>query len=481
MAKQIQKEKWILYRHTRNFKLLMNLAEILKSFSKTKINEEDKRILNLHLRELGLYNERNPNLVLDAINHKINQLSFYMFGYQTKINGNKRFLFSPLGNLFLKNINNESIRTKIFLTMLWGMQFEHPHGGSDKKFKLYPFRLIFRLLSDERLDYKLYAYEFAYLVVFVETINRDSYENLIVNILSLRAKTHKEIADLFHSDPHAYVNAVYEWDYYTSNLLCSAGILQKTSGEIITHLQHGNTNTFRKITSNSVTITHSLKDFVVKLEKSDSFLNTPLLLNDGERLRIDVIKEIYSYYPKVLLESIGVFDDEAQSYLEIPKLIETYSNNPNQETSDLFENVLVDGFNMFYNIEAKKISGAGKTDIECLYITKRKKFAVEAKSTANKLLEINTSRLREHREHIGGEYTIIITPRYVPAAKRDIRDTPNVIILANTFAEYLYNCIDNNIRKIDYGEFDTIVMQNLGKDISGHISNLSILKFGLGK
>ncbi|EAJ2282063.1 restriction endonuclease [Campylobacter upsaliensis] len=481
MARRIQKEKWILYRHTRNFNLLVSLAEILKSFSKTQINKEDKKKLNLHLKKLGLYNERNPNLVLDAISHKINQLSFYMFGYQAKINGNKRFLFSPLGNLFLKNINNESIRAKIFLTMLWGLQFEHPHGGSDKKFRLYPFRLIFKLLSDERLDYKLYAYEVAYLVVFVEAINKNIYENLVANTLSLRAKTHRQIADLFHSDSHTYVNAVYEWDYYTSNLLCSAGILQKTSGEIITHLQHGNTNTFRKITSNSVAITHSLKDFVLKLEKSDSFLNAPLLLNDSERLSIDVVKEIYSYYPKILLESIGAFSDEVQSYLEIPKLIETYSNNPNKETSDLFENVLVDGFNMFYNIEAKKLSGAGKTDIECLYITKRKKFAVEAKSTANKLLGINTSRLKEHREHIGGEYTIIITPRYVPAAKRDIRDTPNVIILANTFAEYLYNCIDNNIRKIDYDEFDTIIMQNLGKDISEHISNLSILKFGLGK
>ena len=51
-----------------------------------------------------------------------------------------------------------------------------------------------------------------------EIINKDIYENLITNILSLRAKTHKEIADLFHSDPHTYVNAVYEWDYYTSNL-----------------------------------------------------------------------------------------------------------------------------------------------------------------------------------------------------------------------------------------------------------------------
>ena len=134
---------------------------------------------------------------------------------------------------------------------------------------------------------------------------------------------------------------------------------------------------------------------------------------------------------------------------------------------------------MFYNVEARKLSGAGHTDIECLYITKKKKFAVEAKSTANKLLGINTSRLKEHRKEIGAKYTIIITPRYVPAAKRDISETDNVIILANTFAEYLFNCISNDIREIDYGEFDDIIINNLGKDISSQISNLSIKEFGI--
>lgn len=87
---------------------------------------------------------------------------------------------------------------------------------------------------------------------------------------------------------------------------------------------------------------------------------------------------------------------------------------------------------MFYNVEARRIGGAGHTDIECLYLTKKKKFAVESKSTANKLSGINVGRLREHREEIGGEYTIVITPRYVPAAKRDIKGTDVVIVLAST-------------------------------------------------
>ena len=241
-------------------------------------------------------------------------------------------------------------------------------------------------------------------------------------------------------------------------------------------MQHGNTKTFRKVTRNYVSIPDSLKDFANQLLVQYSFLTKPLFLNDTERLRIDVVKEIYSFYPDVLLQVIGE-ESEIGQLLELPKLIEQYSNNPENETAYLFENVLIDGFNMFYNLEAKGIGGAGHTDIECLYLTKRKKFAVESKSTANKLSGINVERLREHREEIGGEYTIVVTPRYVPAAKRDIIGTPNVIILASTFAEYLYNCIDQDVREIDYEDFDNIIIHNLGKDISRNISDMTLSKF----
>ena len=96
MTHRISKHKWILYRHIRNFDLLCAVAEFLKSYSKTTITKEGKRKLNLKLKDLGLYSERNPEMPLDAINHKINQLSYYMFGYQYKIEGKERFLFSPL-------------------------------------------------------------------------------------------------------------------------------------------------------------------------------------------------------------------------------------------------------------------------------------------------------------------------------------------------------------------------------------------------
>ncbi len=482
MTLRIDSKKWILYRHTSDFDKLCVVADFLKSYTKTGISTDEKTQLNLKLRELGLYSERNPELPLDAINHKINQLSYYMFGYQAKVEGQDRFLFSPLGNLLLKHFEDKERTAKIFLTMLWAVQYQHPHSGTDIDFQLYPFRLIYKLLSESKLSNKLYAFEVAYSVVFLKEVSNTTYEELVNDLLELRTLSDEQLAQKFQEDRHALVNSAYEWDYYVSSLFESAGVLNKKDGSVITRLQHGNTNTFRKITQNEVSIPENLKTLVEQLENEYSFLEKPLLLNDPERLKLDVVKEIYSFYPRTLLVEIGEATDDVRfELLNLPKLIEQYANNNDGAEAYLFEDALADGFNMFYNVEANKISGAGNTDLQCLYIPRKKKFTVEAKSTKNKLSSVNAGRLAGHREKIGGAYTIVVTPRYVPAVLQDIRTSPIVIIRANTFSEYLYNCIDNNIREIDYEDFDTIIVNNLGKDISKNISDLTISRFATQK
>jgi len=479
MTYRVERKKWILYRHTNDFDLITAVAANLKYFSKTSISKEDKLGLLLKLKDLAYYKERNPELPLDSINHRINTLAYYMFGYKDTINGQDRFLFSPLGNLFLKHIGSREKLSKIFFTMLWGIQFEHPHGGSDEVFNLYPFRLIFKLLSDERIENRLYAYEVSYLLVFVETMNNENYEKLINEILKIRKWSDSQIEKAFKEDEHTYVNSAYEWDYYVSELFQNAGILEKTRGEVICKLLQGK-STYRKITRNFVTLNPQLMNLCRRLMSEYPFDEKPLQLEDPERLKIDVIKQIYNFYPQVLLEEIGEDrDDLKYGLLNLPKLIEQYSNNNEGAEAYLFEDILTDGFNMFVNVEAKKVGGAGNADLECLYITKKKKFAVDAKSTKNKLSGLNAGRLAEHRRKIGGEYTIVVTPRYVPAVLHDIRSAPIVIIRASTFSEYLYNHIDNKIRDIDYADFDNIIVNNLGKDISSNISTLTINKFSV--
>ena len=483
MPIMVEKKKWILYKHTCNYELVKAVALDVKNSCKTNISNIERSRMQERLAALDLYKTRNPEeKPLDSINHRINTLEYWMFGYEDKIDGNKRFMFSPLGNLFLKHINDDEKLKKIFVAMLFAIQFQHPGSGTDKEFQLYPFRLVFKLLMDNRLGGKLYNNEVEYLVVFVKTIDSASYEDLVTKILDLRNKPNNEMAELFQSDEHVYVNAVHEWEYFTQTLLSQIGIIQKHQGELICKLYHPTkTNsrsnpTARNATKGYITIRPEVITLVEKMLDLYSFVAIPLRLDDPERMKSDVVKEIYNFYPHVLLEEIGE-SDEFSKLLELPKLIEAYSNNPENDTAYLFEDVLVEGFNMFYNVTATGIGGAGHTDIECLYITKSKKFAVESKSTANKLLGINTGRLREHREEIGGEYTIVVTPRYVPAAKRDILCTPTVIVLASTFAEYLYNHIFHDVRNVDYADFDDIIVDNFGKDISRLISNKTLEKF----
>lgn len=479
MTYRIERKKWILYRHTNNLDIISAVAANLKKFSKCSISKEDKKNLLKKLKKLDYYKERNPDLPLDSINHRINTLAYYMFGYKDKINNENKFLFSPLGNLFLKHIGDPNKTKFIFFTMLWALQFNHPHGGSDEIFELYPFRLIFKLLLDKRLNEELYVSEVAYLIVFLEKINNKTYEELVKKILKMRSLPDKEVKKMFEKEEHVYVNAVYEWDYYVSNLFKDAGIFTKDEGEIICSLKHGSSTT-RYLKKNKVKLTSELKKYCGKLLLLYPFDEQPLDLYDKKRLTIDVVKEIYSFYPKILLEEINEVGEEFNvKLLELPKLIEKYADNEDGVQTALFEDILEDGFNMFYNVEAKKIAGAGNTDIECIFMTKKKKFAVEAKSTKNKLLNINSGRLNRHREKIGGEYTIVITPRYVPSVKYDIRSSNIVIITASTLSEYLYNNIINNIRKIDYEEFDRIIIQHLGRDVSPLISDLTLQKFAV--
>lgn len=478
----VERNKWILYKHTSSYELIKAVALDVKNSCKTDISNIERERMQERLAALDMYKTRNPkDKPLDSINHRINTLEYFMFGYEDDTD-KKRFMFSPLGNLFLKHINDEDKLVKIFTTMLYAIQFQHPASGTDKEFQLYPFRLIFKLLLDERLDGKLYNYEYAQILAFVTSVDEIAYETLVEKILEIRNKSVDEIEAIYKSDEHTYVNAVYEWEYYTCKLLSTVGILNVEKGEPICKLFHPTKTgsksapTGRTARNGYVTLNDSVIKYVEKLLSAYSFAQEPLKLDDSERMKMDVVKEIYNFYPSILMDEIGE-SNELSSLLELPKLIETYSNNPDNDTAYLFEEVLAEGFDMFYNVDTKRIGGAGHTDIECLYITKKKKFAVESKSTANKLIGINVGRLREHREEIGGEYTIVVTPRYVPAAKRDIKGSQIVIILASTFAEYLYNHIFHDVRDIDYADFDDIIVDHLGEDVSKFISNMTMSKF----
>ncbi len=438
-----------------------------------------KSDLNLRLRELDYYSERNPELPLDAINHKINTLAYFMFGYKAKVHNKEKFLFSPLGNLMLEYFDNPIKSSKIFLTQLFAIQFPHPHGGTDPEFNLYPYRLLFKLLLDERLDYKLYSVEFATHLVFVKEIDKNSYEDLVNKILFLRRQSNSEWVELLNTKPHAHVNAYYEWDYYQSKIFESAGVIQKTTGDVICKMNHG-TNTTRTIKKSFIELNGEVVSFCKVLILKYSPFKKPLDLTDSSRLSTDIIKEIYSFFPNELLNEINIKkSDGLENVVNLIQAINYHSENPEKDSPFAFEKLLTDGFNYFVNVDALLVGGAGKTDIECLYTNTKFKFCVDAKSSAKKLSSLNSGRLRLHRKKIGAGYTVVITPKYVPSVITDIDNDNVVIILASTFTEYLYHAVSLKDQETDYTKIHNIILDNLGMDISSIVSDLTFDQFGL--
>ncbi len=486
MYNKLPNEHWIFKKHTNNIALLTELAIYLKS-NKAGVSIKEKENMYDIFSSTDFYNPRLSlrNKPLDAINHKLDALTYYMFGYSDRVDGNLKFIFSPLGNLYLKYLNNPNKLTCIFSTMLFGMQFPHPASKSSLNFCLYPFRLIFTLLLDDRLNNKIYNYEIYKFLIYVNKLDKQKYEKLVYDILESRKDSDIEKFEYLKKNEYEIVKSTYEWQYYVSKLLEDVNVIKKNNGDSEIELYHpqkpNSTSlpTKRKINNGYFELTDISKPIVKILLSSYSVFSKPLAINNSSKKSDDVIKEIYSFYPKELLAYIGEpINDIHTQLLELPKLIEKYSLNPDNETSDKFEDVLEDAFNMFINVEAKKLSGAGKTDIECLYITEREVFAVEAKSTANKLVGINAGRLKRHRDLIGARYTIVVTPRYVPSVKYDISGQDIVIIKANTLSEYLYNNIIMDNRNMDYAEINDIIKANLGKDISLEMSELTLSKFG---
>lgn len=451
------------------------------------IDTDERLRIRERLAEMNRYKSRvTDRKPLDAINHRINTLEFYMFGYETGLGDEKRFIFSPLGNLFIKHIEDEEKLQKIFATMLYAIQFPHYANNTPHTIQLYPFRLIFKLLREKRLNNRLFFTDYIFCIADIQRLTTASYEGIVKKILKLRKLSHHQIQKEALKDEHYYVKCVYEWQYYTTRVLEQANIVKRTEGEEICKLYHPqkpnskSQPTKRILRDGYIELSDDLYQYVEKLLNSYSYAEQPVLFNSPDMLIRDSVKDIYNFYPSLLLQEIGDMDPVLEQLLQLPTLIEEYSKNEGDEKApDKFEMVLKEGFEMFVDVEVERISGSGNTDLACLYTRKMKKFAVEAKSTKNKLAMVSAGRLHAHRKLIGAEYTIIITPAYVPAIKRDITGENTVILLASTFSEYLYNHIFHNVRNISYADFDEIVTAHLGEDISVYIANKTLEKFSV--
>lgn len=150
-----KKEKWTFMKYVRSFDQIVTYAKKIRELQ-SNINGKTLDTIQSEFENIGIYNPRFGKKNRSTLICKIRHLVYFMFGYTERIEENLKFIFSPLGNLLLDNYGNKDATSRIFLSMLFSIEFHHPFNKMSDEFQLYPFRILFQLLNDERLDGKLY-------------------------------------------------------------------------------------------------------------------------------------------------------------------------------------------------------------------------------------------------------------------------------------------------------------------------------------
>ena len=497
-----KKAKWTVMKYVRDFDLLVQYASLIRDL-KAKVDEDSIVEVNSIMEDLGIYIPRYGKPSVDTTNFKICQIVYSMFAYRNEDSANKEIVYSPLGNLLLDNIDNKEWVAKIFATMMYGMPFNHPFNRMRPDFNIYPLRLVFKLLSEPRLNNKLYEDEMFYHLFWVKEIDENSYEELVKTLLEYRAlPTSKkyEMCTERLSVQDALANALHE-THYLFGQLESAGIVTVFDGELVGTLRQGGFGRgsvpdfptaqelqqhpptgIRAYRTEGIRLKPEIVPLIQELLENYSFMEKPHDLLDTLG-RQDYILQLYNFYPRELLVNIGVANqDRVQTMLQLTKDINKYSRNKDEGDCYRFEDVLANAFNEFDDVDAHVIGGAGNTDIECIYLTIDEKFAIEAKSTQTKLSGINAGRLQLHRSKINAKYTIIVAPYYKPSVETDIANTVNVMITASSLSNFLYQCsVHSKDSTISYRPLYEIVQSSLGTNITSKVNEYVSRHYGIGR
>ena len=495
-----KKAKWTVMKYVNSFKLLLQYADLIRDLS-AKVDDESIRKINDLMKDLEIYQPKYGKPSVDTTNFKICQIVYFMFAYRNEGSGNKEIVYSPLGNLLLDNIDNKDWVAKIFTTMLYGMPFSHPFNRMNPSFNLYPLRIVFKLLSEPRLDYKLYQDEMFYHIFWVKEIDEQGYDDLVNALLNFRNVSPEDKYKMFTerlSLEDTLANALHETAYLFGQLE-SAGIASVFKGKDIGSLRQGGFGRgevpdyispeelakhkptgIRKYKTSGIRLNSCVIGLVNKLLSAYPYWEKPHDMLDTLG-RQDYILHLYNFYPSELLEELGIKQNRIQMMLQLTKNIQKYSRNEEQGDCYKFENILADAFNEFDDVEAKTIGGAGNTDVECLYLTIDEKFAIEAKSTHTKLGGINAGRLQLHRNKINAKYTIIVAPYYKPSVETDISNTLNVMITASSLSNFLYQSTIHNPNGISYEPLYNIIQDSFGSNITAKVNDYVAKRYGIGK
>ena len=462
----MNKDVWLFPQNSCNMKQFFITLNTFQKYNGVKRNADIQQTLMKQQSEQGLYNPyiEKDHYDYSSANHKIDEPRFYGAIYETS---NKKIHVSSYGELLLKYEKDIIKRNKVFIGMLYNIQFDNPYKKM-QNFNIYPVRLIFKLLCEEKLNYKLTNIEMCEIIYYVKHIeNEEEYKNLINRIVEYRKKYENNNTDERINDIAQFVKNYVSCNYLFNMLEQMNIIAQEKLNKERFQVQSPLREKPTPITPRIIKLNNIYIEFVNKYNEEVSVFEN---IKTPQGLRSDWIREIYNSVPTILLIEIGEQDSMYTEYLQIPKLLVESSIDPSKW--DKFEDYITESFNLFVDVNAEKIGGAGQPDSLCKFLEDGTLFCADGKSTHKKLSSINDGRLKQHRKIYNAKYTIVVTPGYVPSAAEDIRGTNTCIITSYCFAElitkYIFKFYKEH-KECSYKIFNELILNNLGTDVSEKI------------
>lgn len=166
-------EKWIF---VNNITSIDKLYLLTKTISENEITEENHAV-NL----MNALNQNGANRT-EANNHPINYVLFYNMVYfdgkTYKPTENGVYLINNYTNL----INDKKLCAEFFFNVLLEIKYPNDAVNTSSKYSLHPFKILFKILYDERLDKKITSDEISKYISWIEKeSDYDQFVNLLRN------------------------------------------------------------------------------------------------------------------------------------------------------------------------------------------------------------------------------------------------------------------------------------------------------------
>lgn len=476
--------KWIFQKNISSTELMNAFVNAIIGNNNGKI---DKEKIKEKLRNEELYKGRSKKGSTSTMGVRLSQMCFYMQGYKK----DGKFLLSTTSQ-FLRSDNKTLNLNEAFLINLFSMQYPSPYSNTPENFNIYMGRLIIKMLLDERINKRIYIDEFIWFLPFLETINKITYDELILEIIKYRKLSYDQKLKLFSSIKNSddiFANCTHEINYYFIPIFEQARVFETRSDETyndgkVFYFKHGNTKTYRRtgvgkhkeIPGYIVLDKNIIKQAQILIDKHSAF---EIPETQATALtKEDWIRNLYEFNMLDYIKDISEDIDKNNILIDSIKNM-VYQSKYGTNDGKSFESSLKPIFELFReNINVEIISGAGDTDLLCIMKKNNKtedmyKVNVDAKKTKNRLEGINTSRIRNHLRKNGSLYCIIVSPKFSKGAKTDINGYQIVTIEAETLATYcLKECLNSIDGLADYETINNVILSNEGTDITEKVEDI---------